>query len=227
MKQIKKFSLIIGLLITSTAKADSPLTSTNFATAYNSEQIVMAAARARGKVTKQIMEYLIDETKPIGIKVAAINQLGWDFNGKNNAEIFIKFIQEKKAASDTISSFYIDRAESMTDSIVNYSISSFNIELLNADELLCYSYLMALDNYFTVDRAVELAEKAVQLKPDSYTFCIITALIQAQHISHTGANECEINKIIKSIKNDPTLKKDLNEQAIKIIYEYMDLYTCN
>jgi hypothetical protein len=222
MKQIKKISLIIGLLITSIAKADSPLTSTNFSTAYSSEQIVMAAARARGKVTKQIMEYLIDETKPIGVKVAAINQLGWDINGKNNAQVFINFIQEKRDASDTISISYIDQAEFNTD-----SISGFNIERLNADELLCYSYLMALDNYFVVDEAVELAEKAVQLKPDSYTFCIITALIQAQHISHTGANECEISKICKSIKNDPTLKKDLNEQAIKIIYEYMDSYTCN
>jgi hypothetical protein len=222
MKQIKKISLIIGLLITSIAKADSPLTSTNFSTAYSSEQIVMAAARARGKLTKQIMEYLIDETKPIGVKVAAINQLGWDINGKNNAQVFINFIQEKRDASDTISISYIDQAEYNTD-----SISGFNIERLNADELLCYSYLMALDNYFVVDEAVELAEKAVQLKPDSYTFCIITALIQAQHISHTGANECEISKICKSIKNDPTLEKDLNEQAIKIIYEYMDLYTCN
>jgi hypothetical protein len=237
MKNI--YRMILSILVFSTASsviADSPLTSTTFSTAYNSEPIVMAAARARGKLTKQIMDFLSDESKPIDIKVACINQLGWDINGKNNAQIFLDYMREKTSAQDTMSysGDEIGMLNNVIDSTLPYQDPNIAvINRFNSDELLCYAYILALDNYFNVEYAVEYSEMAVQMKPDSYTFCIITAIIQAQHITHkesvvsTNANDCDIFKIFSSIKNDTSLKKDMKEQASTIIFEYMNLYSCN
>jgi hypothetical protein len=223
MRLLHTLFLSLGLFISGLSYADSPLTSTSFSLAYNTEPIVMAAGRARGKITKQLMDYLSDGSKPIEIKVAVINKLSWDINGKNNASVFLDYLIHSKTANDSMIFTLSDTP----------TISTYNpfIETLNADELLCYSYLLSLDNYFNVDVAVDYAEKAVQLKPDSYTFCIITALIQAQHISITETSgssntDCEMHKICANVKDDLSLKKDMKDEAIKIIFEYMDIYKC-
>jgi hypothetical protein len=227
MKKFKQIFLGMGALLTVAVFGDSPLTSTAFSEAYLSEPIVMAAARARGKITKQIMEYLADQAKPIGVKVAVINKLSWDINGKNNANLFLDYLREN--SNDSISRVALLVSDSLR--FVNSDSAGFSfkdpfIETLEADELLCYAYLKALDNYFNVESALEYAEMAVQKRPDSYTFCIITALIQAQNISQGGIENCDIYNVCKYVKEDLSLKQDLKEEAVKIIFDYMDLYKC-
>jgi hypothetical protein len=220
MKYIKRMIVGLSMLMTLTAFGDSPLTSTNFSEAYTAEPIVMAAGRARGKITKQIMDYLVDGSKPIDVKVAAINKLGWDIDGKSNASLFLEFLRENSTDS-AVRAF-----EPIPDSI-GFAIQDPLIENLGADELLCYAYLLALDNYFSIDRAMLYAEMAVQKNPESYTFCMITALIQAQKAMDT--DWCEVYKTCEYVRADPSLKRDMKDEAIAIIFEYIDAYKeyCN
>lgn len=207
-------------LIANTMSADSPLTSTDFYKAYESEPIVLAAARARGTLTKQIMDYLSDSEKPIDIKVAAINRLGWDVSGKSNASIFLNFMKEiqqlHKYGDSIIGTVNRDSLLSADEEVISH---------LNSDELLCYAYLKAMDNYFAVDEALSLAERAVQMKPDSYTYCIIAALIQAQKLMESDG--CEVYNVCNYVRMDTSLKSDMKTEAIDIIFGYVDLYKCN
>ena len=220
MKHFKQIILGLGALLSVEVFGDSPLTSTAFSEAYLSEPIVMAAGRARGKITRQIMDYLAEKTNPIDVKVAAINKLSWDINGKSNAAQFLEYLREN--SMDSAARAYQPGADS-----ISVFMQDPLLETLGADELLCYSYMLALDNYFSIDQALAYAEMAVQKNPESYTFCMITALIQAQKLMEN--DWCGVYQACEYVRADPSLKKDMKDEAIAIIFEYMDGYKeyCN
>jgi len=91
-----------------------------------------------------------------------------------------------------------------------------------ADNLLCLAYLKAMDNYFDCNEALKLAGEALALNPQSYTFNIIHALIYAQVMF--DSSWCELWKATNAVRVNSTLQQDMNAEAIRIIFEYMDLY---
>ena len=96
MKPRIVIALILGLLVGQNLYGDSPLTSTNFSQAYQDSRIIKLASKEEGKLTKKLMKYLTKKNKPIELKLAIINELGWSFDGKNNAEIFHAYLKEKR-----------------------------------------------------------------------------------------------------------------------------------
>ena len=135
------FLLIICILgFNSIAKADSPLTSTDIASAYKNEKIVMSAALANGVLTDELMQYLNEKSNPINLKVAVINKLGWRVEGKTNAAIFWQYLQKNNKFK---------------------SIEDFK-KKGTAEQLICYAYLKALDNYINVEEAMAYAQIAVK-----------------------------------------------------------------
>jgi len=181
-------------------QADSPLTSTKFSDAYSSIPVIKLAEAAKGKLTKELMEYMSEEGNPIDAKMAIINQLGWDPAGRNNADIWFKYLRLIKGYDDTMD---------METNAEGY-------------ELLCYAYLMAMDNYFEVEKAIEYAEKAKSKNPESYTFNIIQALIMAQKA--LCLDWCEVYDLANRVREKKSLSVDLDIEAINIIFRYMDLY---
>jgi hypothetical protein len=201
MKKHLIIVLTLGLLISQNIFADSPLTSTAFSKAYKDSKIVQLASQAEGKLNKELMDYLIDKKNPIELKVALINELSWDFNGKNNSELFSEYLKKNKVK---------------------------NINKASADILICYAYLKAFDNYFEVDEAITYAQKAkAKNKKKSYTINIICALIEAQKAM--DSNWCKVYTLTNDVRIDETLTKDMKEEAVNIIFEYMDIYKdyCN
>ena len=154
MKRKLLIIVVIGLLFNQNLLAGSPLTSTNIHEAYKDSAIIQLALKTEGKLTFALMNYLSDTKKPIELKIALINALGWDFNGKNNSTLFYEYLKENQNLKD--------------------------INETSADILICYAYLKALDNYFDVDDAIKFAQKAKLKKKNSYTINIICALIEAQ-----------------------------------------------
>ena len=181
-------------------KADSPLTSTDFSKAYKEFSIVIKALESGGKINDEISKFLADKSKPIDEKMAVINALSWDFNGKNNADYFFNYLKKKR----------------------KYKNLDHFMKKGRADELLCYAYLKAMDNYFDVTDAYKFAEKALSLNSKSYTYNIITALIKAQIVFKT--DWCGVFKSTDDVRNNEGLKMDMDEDAIVIIFEYMDIY---
>jgi hypothetical protein len=93
---------------------------------------------------------------------------------------------------------------------------------LKAENLLCLAYLKALDNYFDCVDALKIADEALALNPKSYTFNIIHALIKAQVLFDT--DWCALYQATDNVRKRPDLKSDMNDGAIYIIFDYMDLY---
>lgn len=192
--------LITGLLFSQTLFADSPLTSTNFSEAYADSKIVELASTTEGILTIELMDYLNQSMHPIELKMAVINEIGWSFNGHNNADLFIEYLQEKYGFKDK---------------------DEF-LQQASADLLISMAYLKAMDNYFNVAEAVVYAKEAKSKNKESYTINIICALIEAQNAFDTDWNEV-YNKT-NEVRNNRSLNRDMKEDAVKIIFDYMDLY---
>ncbi len=200
--KLKKLGLAICVLVflSITAFADSPLTSTDFADAYSGEPIVIAASNTNGALTNELMDYLTDRKNPVALKMAVINKLGWNISGKNNSQVFMNYLMKK---------YRFDTAEKFP-------------KKAKRDDLLVMAYLKALDNYFEVDDAVELAEKALKKNKKSRTYNLIVGLIRAQKAFR--GNWCEVFQITDRVRKNEKLKNDIKPEAVKIIYDYMDIY---
>ena len=198
-----QFLLILALVWSVSiqkAQADSPLTSTAIAKAYEHEPMVQKADEAKGSITLEIMDYLSDPSAPIAVKMAVINKLGWKFGGKENATNYFIYLQDTKG--------YTNRVDFLAKG--------------TGDELLCMAYLRGLDNYFDVAEATVYADYALKKNPGSYTYQIIAALINAQHAM--DSDWCEVYMLTDRVRSDKSLNLDMNEAARKIIFDYMDLY---
>lgn len=188
------------LVAYSAVRADSPLTSTEISRAYQDVGIVKAAANSGGLLTPKLMKYLAHPRKPIDIKMAVINQLGWDINGKNNAELFFNYLNPAGK--------YPDMAAWMQGA--------------SGDLLICMAYLKGLDNYFDVADAAVMARKAKAKSGPSYTVHIICALIEAQYAF--DSDWCEVYQLTDRVRQNTALRQDMRPVAVDIIFEYMDLY---
>lgn len=188
--------LIFGLLFHQNILADSHLTSTYISEAYKEAEIVQYAAESHVSVSELLMDYLIDENNPIDLKVAAINELGWSLRGKNNARLFYEYMKYRNVLQD--------------------------INNASADILICYAYFMSLDDYFDVEEAIVYVNKAKAKNEKSYTIQIINALIEAQEVPKE--EWCEAYNLTNNVRTNKTLTKDMTDEAIAIIFKYMDIY---
>ncbi len=200
MKKI--FLLLVALLYVNVTFADSFLTSTEFSKAYQNKRIVKEAKSAN-QLNDKLIAYILKKKNPIAVKLAIINQLGWDFEGRKiNAEIFALYIIDHGIYKD------------------------FDDMLKNADEeiLICMAYMKAMGDYFDVSEAKYIARQARSKdKKGSYTISMICALIEAQEELHND-NWCKAYQICDAVRNNKSLKKDLKKGAQKIVFDYVDLY---
>jgi hypothetical protein len=193
-------TIIASFCLTASSLADSPLTSTDICKAYSKEPIVRLASEAKGILTLQLMDYLAAPGNPVDLKIAVINELGWDFNGKDNASLYFSYLKQNHG----------------------YASKEDMLDKAPADILLGWAYLKALDNYFNVDDAILIAEQALRKDRRSFTVNIITALIRAQKLINT--NWHKMYRTTNKIRKNKSLVQDMKPAAAAIIFEYMDLY---
>ena len=180
--------------------ADSPLTSTAIHEGYLDEEIVLDAL-FQSELTDNLLMYLESPENPITIKIALINALSWDIDGKNNSNVFFQYLNREKKYKD---------------------IEDFT-QKANGDLIICLAYLKALDDYFDVTEAIEIANKAKNKIPKSYTVNIVCALIEAQK-ALVDNDWCKVYQLTNRVRKDKTLIDDMNDSAKKEIFEYMDIY---
>ena len=193
------FLILIFTLSINSVFADSPLTSTDFYKAYLDIPLIQKTANSNGVLTDEVFEYLISKNS-LDKKVALIHALKWDFDGKNNSSLYIKKL------------FGIRK---------NYTLTNF-YQKATPEELLCYGYLKAMDDYFDVKKASVFTSRAQKLNPRSYTIAVINHLITTQMVDRS--NWCEIYSGFDTIKQNKLLKVDFRTKASDIIYEYLKGY---
>lgn len=183
------------------ARADSPLTSTHFATAYSDNAMVKLAIELEGDLNTTLLAYLSDPKSPVDVRVAIINAVGWNFDGKSTATQLFTYLQGKYKLKD----------------------EKQLAKKLDPGTIVTYAYAKAMANYFTVDNALALAEKAVKKnKERSFTVNFIASLIRAQKYldSDWGAVFTTVNDVL----NDGSLRLDMRQAAIDNVMEYIGEY---
>ncbi len=198
--KIQLFISVFFLLIFSQVIADSPITSTPFWEVYKNEKIIDKARLAQGQLSTELADFLISKKNSIDVKMAVINCLSWNLNGKKNAVVFVNRLLEKNIYNNT-------------EDFRNNG---------RADHLLCMAYLKAMDDYFDVTDAFQWAELALLKNNTSYTFNIIHSLIHAQILF--DSDWCLVFLATHYVRINNSLKQDMKPEAITIIFDYMDLY---
>jgi hypothetical protein len=185
--------------------ADSPLTSTTFYEPYLDIQIVKEASASKGRMTNEMMEYIGSDTNPLDIKLAIINAIGWEDKVMMTSKMFFMYVMNKKKYQTVFGGEY----------------AAFEMKATN-DELICFAYMKSLDNYFDVVDAFEIAGEALRKSPNSFAVNMIYNLIKAQGLALYG-EYCYASQLFLAIKDNPKLKKDVREDSLNDIFEYMTL----
>lgn len=186
--------------IANTSFADSPLTSTPFYKGYRDITIIKTAAKSNGKITDQQLQFLTNSKNPIAVKLALINSLGWNVKGKSNAPDYLEYLFEQQPK-------------------LNYK--NF-ITKASAEELICYAYLKAMDDYFDVKSASIFAKQAMHKTPTSYSIHLIGTLIQVQGVN--TKKWCNIYSDMNQVRVNKKLKMDLRVESINEVFNYTDGY---
>jgi len=197
------YALTLGalflLILPIASRADSPVTSTPFYEAYSDIGIV-ANAHEGGVMTTTIARYLSSPIHPIDVKMAIINALSWDIDGKSNGVLYAYYLGLKYGVT----------------------IDQLDFNMLASDELLCMGYLCIMDDYFHPEDGIAFLEKANELVGDSFTYSIILAIGKAQKAM--DSDFAEVWKLAENVFENKKLKQDMRDDAVKIIRDYMVLY---
>ena len=200
--KIKNILLILCFfLVAHTSFADSPLTSTPFYKGYLDVAIIKEAAKSNGKITEKQLQFLTNSKNPIAIKLALINSLGWNVKGKSNAPEYLDYLFEKQPQ-------------------LNYK--NF-INKASAEELICYAYLKAMDDYFNVKSASVFARQAMRKATTSFSIHLIGTLIQVQPLLNSK-KWCAIYTKMNQVRTTKKLQLDMRLISTAAILSYTDGY---
>jgi len=201
-------TVLITVLISFTCNilfAASPLIKASFYEAYQSNEIVQYVEE-RGMFDGRVAAFLMDENVALGEKAAVINALPWNENNKESVNTFKMFLGR------------------------NYGVGYESLKLndLSGDELLCLGYMMLLDENIEISEAQGVLELSIEKNTKSYVTNLIYALSSAQvHID--ASQDCDAWTLCNSIRTDAAFTKDINDQAIGLIFQEVDVYksACN
>jgi hypothetical protein len=201
----KSILLALTLLFCLSAKADSFLTSTHFCEAYQSKSIIKEAKQLN-KLNEKLITFILNKRKPIALKLAIINQLGWDFTDRQkNSELFLDYVVSRNIFAD------LEDLKARADEEV----------------LISFAYMLAMEDYFDVSDALPLAWRAVSMdkkkRKQSYSINLVLALMEAQVQQHED-RWCRAYEKCDAVRANLKLKKDMKKKARKIVFDYVQLY---
>lgn len=211
-----KFKLLfLGLFTLSSvlnSKADSPLTSTNFWKAYENVKTVNYI-HENGLNSKGLK--LLGSKKISSLdKIAAINSMGF---AKKNTELFEAYLLSKRKGLTA------DVFEFLKTTTEGTPVENEQTKLLSGDDLVCWSYLQAMEDYFHPKLAMRGAFFAFMRDPKNMAYGTVAGLISSQKAFDT--NWCSVYKISKELIEDTEYENNLlNAEAQKIIMDYIGLY---
>lgn len=198
---MKKFFIACVMLVASsvTAWADSPITSTDWAKAYQDVPIVAKMLALNGQtVTTELIEYLADDNNPADVKVAAINAVSFD---KDTYTPLMNLLKAKFGTESEIS-------------VLGKISPSTHIAL---------AYAQARLHYMNPQEAGFLSYTAVCLAPESLTANVVYALVMANYVMSAG-DWGAVYQICDAVRTSPKLQQDMRPQAITMLMEYIDGY---
>ncbi len=198
LSAIMVITITLSLVFPVKSYADSPVTSTDFYSAYLDIDEVSRAVDMFN-IDPETAQYLSDPGNPIDVKAAVINAISWSTGGKDNAERYSGYIFDKP-------------------------LSELDMDSLSAHDLFCIGYLLVMDDYFNPERALPVMEKALSAMGDSFTVSMVTAIVKAQIALGNRGEWHMVWKMAEDVVQNKDLKQDMRPEAIEIIIDYLVLY---
>lgn len=199
------FSIILLTLSWALMWADSPLTSTDFAESYKDHPMVQLAQQLSKDsdtgIPVSMLNFLADKKSPVDVRLAVINAIGWNFNGKTSGQQLYDYLSSRYKTKT------VDKLA----------------KKLDAGTLAVYAYALAMSNYFEVAEAQDLAHKAVKKdKSKSFSVAFIASLIDAQ--VYLDSEWGQVYKVVNDVLHDGSLHLDMRQEAIDSVMEYIGEY---
>ncbi|NMB76555.1 MAG: hypothetical protein GYA21_15660 [Myxococcales bacterium] len=204
-------SVSILLVFSANARADSPLTSTDLASAYGDVPAVAEAAQT-GRVAGEVLSFLLSNA-PTGEKAAVVNALGWKFEGRQNGLEFARALAGVRQAS----------------------LEGLRVLDISPADRMVLGYLLALDDYFKLKPLKkgapgilgatpdELLDSAARELPDDFCVAMVRALVRAQKAMNK--DWCQVYResaaVLERFAPD---RRNLRPAAVASIESYMGLY---
>lgn len=212
MKSLKKI-LFLGLLfISNSLLADSPLTSTPFWMAY--EDIKEVKYAKENGLDKKVLKALTGKKLSCDVKLAIINSFGWSSGYTETFENHL--LSSRKGLERDVFKYLKSDSDEMPQ-------ETSQTLLLETDDLVCWAYLRAMDNYNTPQYSIKGAFLAYWRDQKNMSAGVVWALLVGQ-LSMSG-DWCKIYEAAEEfILNAEYDKNILREEAVTIIMEYMNLY---
>jgi hypothetical protein len=199
MKKVLFASIaVIGIICGNMVYAGSPLIQTRFYTAYYLNEKVQMAEQLEF-LDGTLAGFVADNNVEIGLKLAVINALQWNEKGKNSVETFKMFLGRKYGKAH----------------------DQLNLDEVNGIDLLCLGYMISLDKQRKLAEALPILEKAKNKNATSYSTQLIYSLAMAQSYVN-NSKECESWKVCDNVRNNTTLVKDFEQEAIDLIFKQID-----
>jgi hypothetical protein len=209
MKRILIFLFI--LVPFASVKADSPLTSTVFHTAY-SDIPEVAAASTEGLTDKGLA--FLTGNAPIDQKLALINALGW------GNTTYVEAFQEELARLrkiDTAIFTAMKNVKSIEDEILG-------LDKLGKDDLTVLGYLQVMGDYFNVNKGYYACYHGFIKNSESYSHAMVLGLVIAQTYLES-MQWCDVYNVMSQVNGDPSLSQNkMREEAVTLIFDYINLY---
>lgn len=210
--QITLISTVCFFSITTSANADSPLTSTDLASAYNGLSIIQKAKNAK-QLEGEVLIFLLGDA-PLDKKAAVINALGWNIKGQDNGELFLTGLAVLR----------------------DKNLNNLTLKDLTPSDKFVLGYLLAMDDYFDLSpldsrsnkslwRAtpLDLLSQAASALPDDFAVHFVRSLVQSQ--DYMDSSWCAVYQTPESVlKLFPVNKRNLRRQAVEEAMDYIKLY---
>jgi len=201
MKKISSYLLVaLAIMSYSSIFAGPQIINVSFYEAYRFNETVQYAENL-GVIDGKIAAYLMDESEPLVEKAAVINTMQWDKESNTNTDTYKMFLGRK------------------------YGVGYENLEyiILNGDELFCLGYMMLLDEKIAIAEAINVLGMAAKSNSTSYVTNLFYTLAKSQVLLN-DKQDCDAWTQCNAARVNTTLTKDINDQAINLIFEVVDLY---
>lgn len=207
--------MIVSLFVfNQNAYADSPLTSTDIASAYE-DMLIVSRAKSQKKLDGEVLNFLLSDAS-LDEKAAVINALGWNFDRQNNGYLFLEGLANSKGLS----------------------VKDMSLQNLSYSDRFVLGYLLAMDDYFHVSpidknsdvplfkvTPLELLNSVALELPDNFTAHFIRALVEAQVNFDDAENWCNVYQVHQLVLNRfASDKRNLRASAVENVMGYINLY---
>ena len=193
--------------------AESPLTSAIWWPHYKNNPIIVEANSVG--CSYKVMALICDDSKPLDLRLAAVNALGSDVNGQgqDNYSLCLSYYFNQIRIK-----FNIPMGDTIADTCIHYT-----------PETRCvFAYIKAMDNIYDVDYALEMATYAQQVQSHNKSIAMIRALIAAHKLFFMGTDTeywCSIYRTVASVAYDNSFTSGISQYVDDGIMDYIKLYS--